>query len=60
MKFLDDTERVREDEALLSGEKYRPTIEAPYRGRDWAADETGMTGDELISFVNNEEAVQPV
>jgi type I restriction enzyme M protein len=59
LKFLDDTERVREDEALLSGEKYRPVIEAPYRWRDWASDETGMTGDELISFVNNEEAVRP-
>jgi type I restriction enzyme M protein len=59
LKFLDDTERVREDEALLSGEKYWPLIEAPYRWRDWASDETGMTGDELISFVNNEEATRP-
>jgi type I restriction enzyme M protein len=59
LKFLDDTERVREDEALLSGSRYRPVIEAPYRWRDWASDETGMTGDELISFVNNEEAVRP-
>jgi len=59
LKFLDDTERVREDEALLSGEKCRPVIEAPYRWRDWASDETGMTGDELISFINNEEATRP-
>lgn len=59
LKFLDDTERLREDEALLSGERYRPVIEAPYRWRDWASDEAGMTGDELISFVNNEEAVRP-
>ncbi|MDQ3182505.1 MAG: type I restriction-modification system subunit M [Actinomycetota bacterium] len=59
LKFLDDTEWVREDEALLSGTRYRPVIEAPYRWRDWASDETGMTGDELISFVNNEEAVRP-
>src|SRR4030067_1046065 len=27
--------------------------------RDWAAKEDGITGDELISFVNNEEAVRP-
>jgi type I restriction enzyme M protein len=59
LKFLDDTERVREDEALLAGSRYRPVIEAPYRWRDWASDETGMTGDELISFVKNEEAVRP-
>lgn len=59
LKFLDDTEQIREEETLLSGKKYRPVIEAPYRWRDWASDETGMTGDELISFVNNEEAVRP-
>ena len=59
LKLLDDTEKVREDEALLSGETSRPVIEAPYRWRDWASDETGMTGDELIAFVNNEEAVRP-
>jgi type I restriction enzyme M protein len=59
LKFLDDTEQIREEEALLSGDKYRPVIEAPYRWRDWAADEAGITGDELISFVNNEEAVRP-
>ncbi len=59
LKFLDDTERIREDEVLLSGEKYRPVIEEPYRWRDWADKEDGITGDELISFVNNEEAVRP-
>ena len=59
LKFLDDSEKVREDEAALSGEKFRPAIEAPYRWRDWAAKEDGMTGDELISFINNEEAVRP-
>jgi type I restriction enzyme M protein len=59
LKFLDDSEKVREEEAILSGERFRPTIEPPYRWRDWAADETGMTGEELISFVNNEEAIRP-
>ena len=59
LKFLDDTEQIREDEAVLSGEKYRPVIEAPYRWRDWAAREDGVTGDELISFVNNEETMRP-
>ena len=59
LKFLDDMEQIREEEALLSGDKCRPMIEAPYRWRDWATDETGMTGDELISFVNSEEAVRP-
>src|SRR5436305_8422387 len=59
LKFLDDLELVREEEALLSEKRYAPLIEAPYRWRDWAAKEDGITGDGLISFVNNEEAVRP-
>jgi type I restriction enzyme M protein len=31
-------------------------LESPYRWRDWAVKPEGITGDELISFVNNEEA----
>lgn len=59
LKFLDDMEQIREEEAILSGEKFRPAIESPYRWRDWAAREDGITGDELIAFVNNDEAVRP-
>lgn len=59
LKLLDDLESVREEEAELSGERYQPLIEAPYRWRDWAARDDGITGDELISFVDNEEAVRP-
>jgi type I restriction enzyme M protein len=59
LKFLDDLERMREEEAKLSGEKFRPAIQPPYRWRDWAANEEGITGDELIAFVNNDEAVLP-
>lgn len=59
LKFLDDLERMREQEATLSGEKFRPAIQPPYRWRDWAAKEDGITGDELIAFVNNDEAVLP-
>lgn len=59
LKFLDDLERMREEEAKLSGEKFRPAIQPPYRWRDWAANESGITGDELIAFVNNDEAVLP-
>ena len=59
LKFLDDMEQIREQEAAMRGEKFRPGIEPPYRWRDWASREDGITGDELISFVNNEEAVRP-
>ena len=59
LKFLDDLERVRETEAAVAKERFRPTVEQPYRWRDWAAKPDGITGDELIAFVNNDEAVRP-
>jgi len=59
LKFLDDMELIHEDEAKLAGNKYQPTIKAPYRWRDWAAQDDGITGDELIAFINQEEAVGP-
>jgi type I restriction enzyme M protein len=71
LKFLDDMERIREEEAALAGERFRPAIEVPYRWRDWAANghtNTGetppttanrLTGEDLIAFVNNDEAVRP-
>ena len=49
----------REEEAALAGKKYRPAIEPPYRWRDWAAKEDGITGDELLAFINQDEAVRP-
>ncbi|MBI4523770.1 MAG: SAM-dependent DNA methyltransferase, partial [Deltaproteobacteria bacterium] len=59
LKFLDDMEEIRRQESKMSGKRFRAAIEPPYRWRDWAAKEDGITGDELISFVNNEEAVRP-
>lgn len=58
LKFLDDLEQQREEEIALSGKKFKPAIEAPYRWRDWAADPQGITGDELLAFINNDEAVR--
>jgi type I restriction enzyme M protein len=59
LKFLDDSEQLRETEATLSGEHFVPAIEPPYRWRDWAGDAKGITGDELIAFINQDEAVRP-
>ena len=59
LKFLDDMERLREEEAKLAGKRFRPGIEAPYRWRDWAAREEGVTGPELIAFINQDEATRP-
>src|SRR3990170_2842817 len=59
LKFLDDLEQIRQEESKMSGKRFRPAIEPPYRWRDWAANQEGITGDEVIAFVNNEEAVRP-
>ena len=47
LKFLDDHEAIREDRAKMKREKFRSVIEAPYRWRDWAAKEDGISGDAL-------------
>lgn len=68
LKFLDDMERIRKDEALLDGRRYRETIAAPYRWRDWNPENhsgsddglhNAMTGDVLISFIGQDEAQRP-
>ncbi len=59
LKFLDDHEQVRETEALLRKQKHRQAVDPPYRWRDWAAKEDGITGDELRKFINNEEVTLP-
>ena len=51
LKFLDDLELQREEEAKVAGKRFRPALEAPYRWRDWAADPQGITGDELLAFI---------
>src|SRR6185369_2217970 len=59
LKFLDDMEQVRQAEAKLAGKRYHSTIESPYRWRDWAAKPEGVTGPELIAFINQDEAMRP-
>ena len=55
LKCYDDMEQRREDEAILSGQKYRSVIPKPFRWRDWASDpDHGQTGPELIDFVNTQ------
>ena len=58
LKFLDDMEHLREQEASLSGERFRSVIAPPYRWRDWAAKPDGITGPELLAFINQEKAVR--
>ena len=59
LKFLDDLEQLRETEAVLEGKVFQAAIDPPYRWRDWAAIEGGITGEELIAFINQEQATLP-
>ena len=59
LKFLDDLELQREGEAKLAAKKFKPAIEPAYRWRDWAAQSDGITGDELLAFINQEECTLP-
>jgi len=49
----------REGEVKLAGKRFKPAVEPPYRWRDWAAQSDGITGDELLAFINNEETTVP-
>ena len=59
LKFLDDMEQIEESKAVMRGGRYRPAIEPPYRWRDWAASEDGITGPELLAFINQDETTLP-
>lgn len=50
MKIFDDREREWE----LRDPNYKSPIPSRFRWRNWAANDEGMTGEELIDFVNNE------
>src|SRR5450759_252340 len=54
LKVLDDAEGVREAEAALEDRPFVPVIEAPYRWRDWASPDDGISGNALIAFVNHD------
>ncbi len=50
LKIFDD----REQEWELTEDKYRSPIPKGYHWRDWAADPEGITGDQLLDFVNQD------
>ena len=50
LKIYDD----KETEYELLDDDYQSPIPEPLRWRHWAANPEGMTGDELLNFVNNE------
>lgn len=44
---------AKEEEWELMNDGYKPIIPVGLRWRDWAANDEGITGDELMDFVNN-------
>jgi len=48
LKIIDDAERNQE----LIDPKYRSPIPEKFRWRNWAEDSEGITGDELLDFIN--------
>ncbi len=62
LKFLDDYETEKADEAILSGQDYTPVLDAEHRWSSWACPRTtggrldlqrARTGDDLRDYVNN-------
>ena len=63
LKYLDELEQDKENEALLEGKPYTPILPPRYRWSSWAAPKNAegkidhnvaMTGDDLIEFVDND------
>ena len=63
LKFLDDYESEKEDEAVLSGKEYQPVLDYEHRWSNWACPKAdngkpdinkARTGDDLTNYVNNE------
>lgn len=60
LKYLDDLEQTRQDEAELEGKEYAPILRREFRWQTWAVPKkdgkvdrnAAMTGDDLIEFVN--------
>jgi type I restriction enzyme M protein len=50
LKIFDD----REKEYEVMNDEYKSVIPKKYRWRTWAENPEGMTGDELLEFVNND------
>lgn len=54
LKFFDDKEKERKEMMEIEGEKYTPFLEKKYRWESWASDKSGLTGKELITFINDD------
>lgn len=53
LKVFDAQEQALEEECFLEDKEYKAPIPQKFLWREWAADPEGMTGDELLNFVND-------
>lgn len=53
LKVFDAQEQALEEECFLEDKEYKAPIPQKFLWREWAADPEGMTGDELLDFVND-------
>ena len=54
LKFFQDKEKERQEMAALSGEEYTPLIDEKYQWDYWTSQGAGLTGKELIDFINDD------
>lgn len=54
LKVVDDREKEAETLAFINGETFKSPIPESFRWRNWAANDEGMTGDELKDFIDNQ------
>ena len=59
LKFLDDMEGIEEQKSTMAGKKFKGAIDAPYRWRDWASDDAGITGPDLLQFLTSDKTDLP-
>lgn len=52
LKFIDDKEKVRKDQAELHGDDYHPLLKSEFQWSNWTNAKTGKTGKELIKWIN--------
>ena len=50
LKIFDDQEKELES----TKDEFKSPIPKKFRWREWAADPEGVTGDELLDFINND------
>lgn len=54
LKFLDDKERVRKEQASLNGDEYHSILKKEFQWAAWTDSKKGKTGKELTKWVNEE------